>query len=48
MGTINGGHYISYCKKEDDMWYCLNDERCGRVSKEEVLNQDAYLLFYKR
>ena len=48
MGTINGGHYIGYAKKEDGYWYCMNDERVGRVSKEEVLGQDAYILFYKR
>jgi ubiquitin C-terminal hydrolase len=37
MGTIYGGHYVSYVKKEDDKWYCTNDERVGKVSKEEVL-----------
>jgi ubiquitin C-terminal hydrolase len=32
MGTIYGGHYVAYVKKEDDKWYCTNDERVGRVS----------------
>jgi ubiquitin C-terminal hydrolase len=36
-GTIDGGHYIAYAKKDDGFWYCMNDERVGKVSKEEVL-----------
>ena len=32
LGTIYGGHYVAYVKKEDDNWYCTNDERVGRVS----------------
>lgn len=48
LGTINGGHYVAYAKKEDGAWYYMDDERVGKVSKKEVLNQDAYLLFYKR
>lgn len=31
MGTIHGGHYVAYAKKEDNQWYFLNDERVGRV-----------------
>lgn len=31
MGTIHGGHYVAYAKKEDGLWYYLNDERVGRV-----------------
>lgn len=37
LGTINGGHYVAYCKKEDGAWYYMDDERVGKVSKEEVL-----------
>lgn len=37
MGTIYGGHYIAYVRKEDEAWYCVNDERVGKVSLEEVL-----------
>ena len=37
LGTINGGHYVAYCKKEDGCWYFMDDERIGKVSKEEVL-----------
>ena len=48
MGTIHGGHYVGYVKKENNSWYCVNDERVGKVSKEEALLQDAYLLFYTR
>lgn len=37
LGTIHGGHYIAYCKKEDDQWYLMDDERVGKVSVREVL-----------
>ena len=48
LGSIHGGHYVAYSKKEDGAWYLMDDERVGKVSKEEVLQQDAYLLFYRR
>ncbi|CDW78527.1 ubiquitin carboxyl-terminal hydrolase family protein [Stylonychia lemnae] len=48
MGTIHGGHYVAYAKKEDGNWYYMNDERVSRVQLHEVLNQDAYILFYKK
>ena len=48
MGTIHGGHYVAYCKKEDEQWYLMDDERVGKVSICEVLQQDAYLLFYRK
>jgi len=48
MGTIHGGHYVAYAKKEDGNWYYMNDERVSRVQLHEVLNQDAYMLFYKK
>jgi ubiquitin C-terminal hydrolase len=37
LGTIHGGHYVAYSKKEDGAWYYMDDERVGKVSKEEVL-----------
>jgi ubiquitin C-terminal hydrolase len=48
LGTINGGHYVAYCRKEDGQWYFMDDERVGKVSLQEVLEQDAYMLFYRR
>lgn len=48
LGTIYGGHYVAYCKKEDGQWYCMDDERVGKVSTEEVFRQDAYILFYQK
>ncbi len=48
LGTLNAGHYVAYCKKEDGCWYLMDDERVGKVSKAEVLQQEAYMLFYKR
>ena len=37
-GTIQGGHYVAFVKKEDGNWYKTNDERVGKVSREEALN----------
>lgn len=33
LGTLHGGHYVAYAKKEDGAWYYLDDERVGKVSK---------------
>ena len=48
MGSINAGHYVAYVKKEDGLWYYVNDERVSKVQLYEVLNQDAYMLFYQK
>ena len=46
-GSINAGHYYSYCKYEDS-WYEFNDSKVNIIHKNSVLcNKDAYILFYK-
>eukprot|EP00347_Sterkiella_histriomuscorum_P018092 403346820 len=39
MGTIQGGHYVAYAKKEDNHWYYMNDERVSRVQQQHQPNQ---------
>ena len=42
---LSGGHYISLCKNHGD-WLFYNDMQVGYCSNP--INEDAYLLFYKR
>lgn len=45
LGTLQGGHYISYCRHKDQ-WFRFDDERVKPVCKAAVLAQEPYLLFY--
>ena len=40
------GHYYCYVRDSNDKWYLMNDARVRRVNITEVLNQNAYILFY--
>ena len=45
-GTMNGGHYISYCKPpQGDVWYQCDDKTVTRL-RTPVKTSTAYLLFY--
>ena len=45
-GTMNGGHYISYCKPhQGDVWYWCDDKTVTRL-RTPVKTSTAYLLFY--
>lgn len=46
VGNPESGHYVAYAKR-DHVWYCFNDEHFLKVSEEEALRQEAYLLFYR-
>ncbi|GAV90456.1 UCH domain-containing protein, partial [Cephalotus follicularis] len=43
----SSGHCYSYIR-DSSLWYRLDDEDFSPVSKQEVLKQEAYILFYKR
>ena len=45
VGKIDAGHYVCYCKR-DDQWFRFDDAKVTLASETQVLNQDAYLLFY--
>ena len=46
LGSIKGGHYISYTKHKN-IWYMKDDEECKEVSKIP-LKHYHYLALYKR
>lgn len=60
LGTMRGGHYVSYvrggpknkvkAKKESvgGVWYHASDVYVREVSLEEVLRCEAYILFYEK
>lgn len=47
-GSLNGGHYMAYVRREDGQWYRFNDSRVSLVTEKEVLTRGAYILFYER
>jgi ubiquitin C-terminal hydrolase len=42
------GHYSSFCRLSDDLWYHFDDTRVTQVEESLILEQQAYLLFYER
>ncbi|KAE8729652.1 putative DNA-directed RNA polymerase I subunit rpa49 [Hibiscus syriacus] len=44
----NSGHYLCYIRSSPDTWHNFNDSRVICVEEEEVLSQEAYILFYAR
>lgn len=47
-GSLSGGHYTCYVKKESGQWYYVSDSHFSPSSLKDALTSDAYLLFYKR
>lgn len=45
-GSVNQGHYTSMCKIPGGQWFKFNDSMVVTISEEDVLKQQAYLLFY--
>lgn len=41
------GHYISYVKSPKDEWFKCNDTRISKCTVEDVLKEQAYVLFYR-
>jgi ubiquitin carboxyl-terminal hydrolase 20/33 len=50
IGGAGGGHYISYGRGSGDSedWYEFNDTRVNRISVDDVLSSEGYVLFYQR
>jgi len=46
-GAAYGGHYYSYCKRGSN-WYICDDANVRVVDLENVLNDEAYMLFYQK
>jgi hypothetical protein len=44
----HSGHYVAYVRNVNkNEWWKMDDARVSRVSKQEVLNAEAYMLFYR-
>lgn len=46
--TSNSGHYYCFIKNSDNFWYRMDDSNVSQVSRQAVLDQQAYVLFYTR
>merc|ERR1712154_215474 len=47
--SAHGGHYVAFIKAPNDKWYLMDDTRSQYIPNiNQVLNEKAYLLFYKR
>uniref|UniRef100_A0A8C5M367 USP domain-containing protein n=1 Tax=Leptobrachium leishanense TaxID=445787 RepID=A0A8C5M367_9ANUR len=46
--SCNSGHYYCYIKASDGQWFEMNDSTVRPATVSQVLQQQAYLLFYTR
>jgi hypothetical protein len=46
--TSHSGHYYSYIKGPNNVWYKADDQRISTVQSRDALGQNAYILFYNR
>src|SRR6476660_7928925 len=44
-GTSGSGHYIAYVNNRG-RWFDMNDRKVTAVTENQVLDQNAYMLFY--
>ena len=42
---VTGGHYYCFCRR-DDQWFKFDDHRVTLATEAQVLDANAYLLFY--
>lgn len=43
--NVHNGHYFAFCR-QDKKWFRFDDEIVSATTTEDVLRQEAYLLFY--
>lgn len=46
--SSNSGHYFCYVKNSNNFWYRMDDSNVTHVNQNNVLQQQAYVLFYTR
>jgi ubiquitin carboxyl-terminal hydrolase 6/32 len=46
-GVLGGGHYTSFCRNPNGMWYYFNDSSCKETSEERIIEESPYMLFYE-
>ena len=48
-GSLNFGHYTAMCKNEiSGKWYEYNDSSVHTCNMNEIVSENAYVLYYKR
>ena len=47
-GSMQGGHYISYVKNQNDKWYVYNDTSVEEIKPEKIIGNKNYCLVYRR
>ena len=47
MLSMGGGHYTSHILTKDG-WFSCNDSDVQKADKNELVNKDAYILFFKK
>ena len=45
-GNINSGHYTSIIKNKENKWILLDDNNIKEIEEKDVINSNAYILFY--
>lgn len=48
FGSQHFGHYTAYCEGKEGQWWEFNDGSTSAVSKDKVVSDGAYLLFYMK
>ena len=49
IGNFGYGHYYSVCKNVfNKKWYKYDDNDVLEINENEIVNKDAYLLFYRK
>ncbi|XP_020548231.1 ubiquitin carboxyl-terminal hydrolase 16 isoform X2 [Sesamum indicum] len=48
MNSAVSGHYVCYIKNNEGRWFKADDSMVRAVDLENVLSQEAYMLFYAR
>lgn len=44
-GKMNAGHYVCFCRR-DEQWFKYDDSKVTLASETQVLQAEAYMLFY--
>lgn len=44
--SLHNGHYVSYVKSSNGIWYCMDNENVQQVSVNRLLAEKASMLFY--
>ena len=47
--NISVGHYVAFCRNDvDGNWYEFDDSFVSQISEADVMNREAYVLFYQK